>query len=122
MKKYFTKQDDLIGCCFVFTYFIVLLNESGLIYFEIFLRNLLIMINPKNKTITDYGKLIMSQNKIKKRKIIRFLIYIFLVMVDFILLISLIEPKYLIVPFIVQIFERFILHFFFEIYFVYNYG
>ena len=66
MKKYFTKRDDLIGCCFVFMLFIVLLDESLLIISEIFLRNPVIMINPKNKTITDYGKLIMSQTKIKK--------------------------------------------------------
>ena len=33
------------------------------------------MINPKNKTITDYGKLIMDQKKIKNCKIIGFLLY-----------------------------------------------
>ena len=74
MKKYFTKLDDLIGCCFVFMFFIVLLDESWLIYFEIFFINPLIMINPKNKTITDYGKLIMDQKKIKNCKIIGFLL------------------------------------------------
>ena len=84
--------------------------SSYFFFYYILFKNLVIIINPTNKTITDFGELIIRTNRTKKCHLISIFIQFLLIVIDLIILSFTIESRDLIIPYAIILYHRIFLN------------